>query len=185
MGYLPWWLFALILFFAVFLHLCALHPPPVPPPFLSKHGQDTQTHRWTYSHTDRVFLFLLKNPFVAAHFFFIRFAPICQTSELPIPFPTDPSPLPFLTRLSRFSVILIRRRLRFRVGNVEECTVPCGIGDVLGNKGGVAIGMTVDDTRLCFILSHLAARADEGNPTKRPRTKPNRLLATHDTHDTR
>ena len=36
-------------------------------------------------------------------------------------------------------------------------SVATGVGDVLGNKGGVAVAMTVYDKRLYFINSHLAA----------------------------
>jgi len=35
-----------------------------------------------------------------------------------------------------------------------------GLGNVVGNKGGVAISLMVRDTSLCFVNSHLAARPE-------------------------
>lgn len=55
-------------------------------------------------------------------------------------------------------VILIRIELASKVSNVEMATVATGIGDVLGNKGGVGISFRYEDTSLCFVVSHLAAR---------------------------
>ena len=35
-----------------------------------------------------------------------------------------------------------------------------GIGGVIGNKGAVGITLTINDTSLCFVLVHFAARAE-------------------------
>jgi hypothetical protein len=42
-----------------------------------------------------------------------------------------------------------------RIGKIEVGTEATGIGDVIGNKGGVALALKVDDLSLCFISSHL------------------------------
>jgi len=40
---------------------------------------------------------------------------------------------------------------------VESDTVATGIGGIVGNKGGVVVGLKLFDTRLAFVSSHLAA----------------------------
>ena len=47
------------------------------------------------------------------------------------------------------------------VGGLRTEQVRTGLGNVLGNKGAVATAFTAFDTRLCFVSSHLAARATE------------------------
>lgn len=49
------------------------------------------------------------------------------------------------------------RQYRSRISDVTSCSVATGIGNVLGNKGGVCIHFCIDDTSFCFVNSHLAA----------------------------
>jgi len=60
-------------------------------------------------------------------------------------------------------IIIVKKKFMKYIKYVEKDTVACGKAGVLGNKGGVAIGFTIRDTSLCFINSHLAARAERLN----------------------
>ena len=63
-------------------------------------------------------------------------------------------------------VVFVRKRLAHLVTGVERGKVATGVGDMLGNKGGVAIGMSVGATSFLFVCSHFAAhqhRVDERN----------------------
>jgi hypothetical protein len=44
-----------------------------------------------------------------------------------------------------------------RIRRVQTSTVACGIGGVGGNKGGVSIRLTIDDSELVFVTCHMAA----------------------------
>jgi Endonuclease/Exonuclease/phosphatase family 2 len=57
-------------------------------------------------------------------------------------------------------IVLVRKDLSRRVTNIDSDTLATGVGDVLGNKGAVAVSFDYDDTSLCFVCSHLAARAE-------------------------
>jgi endonuclease/exonuclease/phosphatase family metal-dependent hydrolase len=54
-------------------------------------------------------------------------------------------------------MVFIHRKHLGRVGKVSVVSEATGIGNVVGNKGAVAVRMELDDTSLCFISSHLAA----------------------------
>ena len=55
--------------------------------------------------------------------------------------------------------IIVRKCLVPRITNIQTAHEACGLGNVLGNKGGCAIGFTLqNDTRICFASSHFAAR---------------------------
>jgi len=57
-------------------------------------------------------------------------------------------------------MVLIRRPLAARVSNVLMSTCATGVGDVLGNKGGVGLSFTYQETSLAFVACHLAARSE-------------------------
>lgn len=57
-------------------------------------------------------------------------------------------------------LILAKDSLARLINHVEADTVACGVGDVLGNKGGIGISLCINDTSICFLNSHLAARAE-------------------------
>lgn len=46
------------------------------------------------------------------------------------------------------------------VNRVEKGVQATGVAGVATNKGGVAIGIRIWDTEICFINSHLAAHQD-------------------------
>jgi len=54
------------------------------------------------------------------------------------------------------------------VNSVYSGNKPTGIADLLGNKGGVAIGFKILETSFCFMGCHLAA-----HPEKMPLRKAN------------
>lgn len=54
-------------------------------------------------------------------------------------------------------LIFVHDRLSSRVVKTERVAEATGIGNLVGNKGGVAVKLTIDDTTFCFICSHLAA----------------------------
>ncbi|ELR19471.1 inositol polyphosphate phosphatase, putative [Acanthamoeba castellanii str. Neff] len=55
-------------------------------------------------------------------------------------------------------MVLVRREHRHRISGVTTGSVPTGIGNVIGNKGGLGIALKFIETSLCFVGSHLAAR---------------------------
>ncbi|CAE1246042.1 INPP5B_F [Acanthosepion pharaonis] len=58
-------------------------------------------------------------------------------------------------------IVYVRQELASFVYCVDSDFVATGIMGFLGNKGGVAVRMTIHNTSLCFISSHLAAHQDE------------------------
>jgi hypothetical protein len=56
----------------------------------------------------------------------------------------------------RMAVFARNEHMRY-ISNVQSHTEACGVGNVLGNKGGVVTSFTFNHTSLCFINSHLAA----------------------------
>lgn len=57
-------------------------------------------------------------------------------------------------------MILAKESLCRYITHVESDQVACGVGDVLGNKGGIGTSFSVFDTTICAINCHLAARAE-------------------------
>lgn len=57
-------------------------------------------------------------------------------------------------------LILIKEQLARFISHVEADTIACGIGDVLGNKGGIAVSFHIRDTSFCVVNCHFAARAE-------------------------
>lgn len=55
------------------------------------------------------------------------------------------------------SVVLIKETISDRISNISADSVKCGLGNQLGNKGGVLISIRIDSTSLCFVNCHLDA----------------------------
>ena len=53
------------------------------------------------------------------------------------------------------------------ISEVETAKEACGIGGVVGNKGGLVVKLRVHGATLCFISSHLAAHEGEKKAAKR------------------
>ena len=54
-------------------------------------------------------------------------------------------------------LVFARRHVASRVTNVECGRRGTGVGDRLGNKGGVVVTLRLHDTSLAFVASHLEA----------------------------
>lgn len=57
--------------------------------------------------------------------------------------------------------VFVRRELLPMVKDVRRDAVSCGIGNVIGNKGGVGVSFEYAGARLCFLNAHLAAHTEK------------------------
>mmetsp|Transcript_6060 Transcript_6060/g.11326 ORF Transcript_6060/g.11326 Transcript_6060/m.11326 type:complete len:669 (+) Transcript_6060:612-2618(+) len=58
-------------------------------------------------------------------------------------------------------VVLVRAELRGALTEVKGKDAATGLGNVVGNKGGLAVLLRLWDTRLCFVACHLAAHQNK------------------------
>ncbi|GAA0174949.1 phosphatase [Lithospermum erythrorhizon] len=63
--------------------------------------------------------------------------------------------------------IWVRKRLRRCINNLEVSPVGVGLMGYLGNKGSVSVSMSLYQTRLCFVCSHLSSGQKEGAEERR------------------
>ncbi len=56
--------------------------------------------------------------------------------------------------------VYVAKRHAHKVSNVRKASVATGIGNVIGNKGGCFVSMNFNETSLCFVGCHLAAREE-------------------------
>lgn len=63
--------------------------------------------------------------------------------------------------------IWVRRRLRRHINHLKVSPVGIGIMGYMGNKGSVSISMSLYQTRLCFVCSHLSSGQKEGDELRR------------------
>lgn len=88
----------------------------------------------------------------------------CHIMQDPKHDPKDESSSYFTVATVRLWEILVtviaKRCHAHKFSNLEEGTVACGVGDIMGNKGGAAVSFCIENTAVCFIVSHLAARAE-------------------------
>lgn len=63
--------------------------------------------------------------------------------------------------------IWVRRRLRRHINHLKVSPVGIGIMGYMGNKGSVSISMSLYQTRLCFVCSHLSSGQKEGDQLRR------------------
>ncbi|KAL9245731.1 hypothetical protein vseg_019349 [Gypsophila vaccaria] len=66
-----------------------------------------------------------------------------------------------------FLSVWVRKELIPYIGHVRVSSMGTGIMGCLGNKGCIAISMTLHRTSLCFVCSHLASGEKEGDELKR------------------
>ncbi|KAK1272471.1 Type I inositol 1,4,5-trisphosphate 5-phosphatase 2 [Acorus gramineus] len=75
--------------------------------------------------------------------------------------------------------VWVCRKLRRHVNNMKVSPVGVGVMGCLGNKGSVSISMSVFQTWLCFVCSHLASGQKEGDQQKRNSNVYDILQRTH------
>ncbi|OVA14834.1 Inositol polyphosphate-related phosphatase [Macleaya cordata] len=63
--------------------------------------------------------------------------------------------------------IWVRKRLRRHINNLKVSPVGVGLMGYMGNKGSVAVSMSLFQTRLCFVCSHLTSGHKEGDEQRR------------------
>jgi len=66
-----------------------------------------------------------------------------------------------------FATVWVRRGLVPHVGHVRFSCVGRGIMGYLGNKGCISVSMSLHQTSLCFVCSHLASGEKEGDELRR------------------
>ena len=54
-------------------------------------------------------------------------------------------------------LVFARVQMMSRIALLGFSKVPTGVGNTVGNKGGVLVSLKIDSRRVCFICSHLAA----------------------------
>ncbi|KAL9669731.1 hypothetical protein QQ045_007279 [Rhodiola kirilowii] len=63
--------------------------------------------------------------------------------------------------------IWARRSLRRHINNIKVSPVGVGLMGYMGNKGSVSVSMSLYQSRICFVCSHLSSGHKEGNEQKR------------------
>uniref|UniRef100_A0ACD5VKC0 Uncharacterized protein n=1 Tax=Avena sativa TaxID=4498 RepID=A0ACD5VKC0_AVESA len=66
-----------------------------------------------------------------------------------------------------FLTIWVRRSLRKHIQNVKVSTVGVGAMGYIGNKGSIAVSMSIYQTHFCFICCHLTSGEKDGDELKR------------------
>lgn len=61
------------------------------------------------------------------------------------------------TLVGLFTCVFVKSGIRDRVSNLSVGEVKRGMGGLHGNKGGIMVRFTIDDSSLCFVNCHLAA----------------------------
>eukprot|EP00005_Dracoamoeba_jomungandri_P002552 CAMPEP_0174256092 /NCGR_PEP_ID=MMETSP0439-20130205/5350_1 /TAXON_ID=0 /ORGANISM="Stereomyxa ramosa, Strain Chinc5" /LENGTH=941 /DNA_ID=CAMNT_0015338551 /DNA_START=472 /DNA_END=3293 /DNA_ORIENTATION=+ len=57
-------------------------------------------------------------------------------------------------------VVFVKREHFYKISEIHKGTEATGIGNVIGNKGAVGVSFRFNQTKLCFVGSHLAARVE-------------------------
>ncbi|XP_042512066.1 type I inositol polyphosphate 5-phosphatase 2-like [Macadamia integrifolia] len=63
--------------------------------------------------------------------------------------------------------VWVRRRLRRHINNLKVSPVGVGLMGYMGNKGSISVSMSLFQTRLCFVCSHLTSGEKEGDQQRR------------------
>ncbi|XP_022718059.1 type I inositol polyphosphate 5-phosphatase 2-like isoform X2 [Durio zibethinus] len=63
--------------------------------------------------------------------------------------------------------VWVRKRLRRHVNNLKVSPVGVGLMGYMGNKGSVSVSMTLFQSRLCFVCSHLTSGQKDGAEQRR------------------
>ncbi|KAE8706945.1 Type I inositol 1,4,5-trisphosphate 5-phosphatase CVP2 [Hibiscus syriacus] len=87
--------------------------------------------------------------------------PLCSTEEMNYRLITDKQ------MVGLFLSIWARKELMPYIGHVRLSSVGRGIMKRLGNKGCIAVSISLHQTSFCFVCSHLASGEKEGDELKR------------------
>ncbi|CAN0908251.1 Type I inositol polyphosphate 5-phosphatase 2 [Linum grandiflorum] len=63
--------------------------------------------------------------------------------------------------------VWVRKRLRRHVNNLKVSPVGVGLMGYMGNKGSVSVSMSIFQSRMCFVCSHLTSGQKEGLEQRR------------------
>ncbi|KAL9231213.1 hypothetical protein vseg_006468 [Gypsophila vaccaria] len=63
--------------------------------------------------------------------------------------------------------VWVRRRLRRHISNLKVSPVGVGLMGYMGNKGSISVSMSVYQSRMCFVCSHLTSGHKDGDQQKR------------------
>ncbi|XP_068649861.1 type I inositol polyphosphate 5-phosphatase 2-like isoform X2 [Aristolochia californica] len=63
--------------------------------------------------------------------------------------------------------VWVRKRLRRHINNLKVSQVGVGLMGYMGNKGSVSVSMSLFQSRLCFVCSHLTSGSKEGDQQRR------------------
>ncbi|XP_009592677.1 type I inositol polyphosphate 5-phosphatase 2-like isoform X2 [Nicotiana tabacum] len=63
--------------------------------------------------------------------------------------------------------VWVRRRLRRHINNLQVSSVGVGLMGYMGNKGSVSVSMSLFQSRLCFVCSHLTSGRKDGADQRR------------------
>lgn len=63
--------------------------------------------------------------------------------------------------------VWVRKRLRRHINNLRVSPVGVGLMGYMGNKGSVSVSMSLFQTRLCFVCSHLTSGHKDGDEQRR------------------
>ncbi|XP_009761243.1 type I inositol polyphosphate 5-phosphatase 2 [Nicotiana tabacum] len=63
--------------------------------------------------------------------------------------------------------VWVRRRLRRHINNLQVSSVGVGLMGYMGNKGSVSVSMSLFQSRLCFVCSHLTSGQKDGADQRR------------------
>ncbi|KAF7126450.1 hypothetical protein RHSIM_Rhsim11G0011700 [Rhododendron simsii] len=75
--------------------------------------------------------------------------------------------------------VWVRRRLRRHIDNLKVSPVGVGLMGYMGNKGSVSVSMSLFQTRLCFVCSHLTSGQKDGDEQRRNSDVQEILRRTH------
>ncbi|KAE8655882.1 Type I inositol 1,4,5-trisphosphate 5-phosphatase CVP2 [Hibiscus syriacus] len=87
--------------------------------------------------------------------------PLCSTEEMSYRLITDKQ------MVGLFLSIWVRKELMPYIGHVRLSSVGRGIMKLLGNKGCIAVSISLHQTSFFFVCSHLASGEKEGDEVKR------------------
>ncbi|KAL6009713.1 hypothetical protein ACLOJK_000142 [Asimina triloba] len=98
--------------------------------------------------------------------------PLILRTDIPISNASNPDQMKYRLIVTKqmvgiFVSIWVQRELVQHVGHIRLSRVGRGILGCLGNKGCIAVSMSVHQTTFCFVCSHLASGEKEGDELRR------------------